>query len=120
MTAVNPISSVDGVSIPCPSSYTWGLQDVSASGAGRTEDYLMHKMRGAQKVKLNLAWQNVSSDVMSRVLQAFNPEYISVTYLDAMSNTFQTKTFYVGDRTAPLYNASMGVWQNLAFNIIER
>ena len=26
---------VDGVSLPCPSEYTWGLQDVSAGESGK-------------------------------------------------------------------------------------
>ena len=29
---------VDGVAMPCPSSFTWGLQDISASESGRTDD----------------------------------------------------------------------------------
>ena len=120
MEKVNPIMSVDGASIPCPSAYTWGLQDISAPGAGRTEDYLMHKMRGAQKVKLTLQWKNVTSDIAIAVIQAFNPEYVTVEYLDLLQGDFTTATFYVGDRSAPLYNASMGLWQNISFNIIER
>lgn len=34
---------VDGVAMPCPSSFTWGLQDISASESGRTDDTTMHK-----------------------------------------------------------------------------
>ena len=34
---------VDGVEMPCPSSFQWGLQDISASESGRTDDSLMHK-----------------------------------------------------------------------------
>ena len=30
----NPIRSVDGVAIKCPSAYTYKLEDVSASDAG--------------------------------------------------------------------------------------
>ena len=36
---------VDGTELPCPSSFTWGLQDVSASQSGRTDDAIMHKNR---------------------------------------------------------------------------
>ena len=35
--------TVDGVDMPCPSSFSWGLQDVSAAESGRTDDTLMHK-----------------------------------------------------------------------------
>lgn len=39
---------VDGVALPCPSSFTWGLQDISASESGRTDDTTMHKNRVGQ------------------------------------------------------------------------
>ena len=55
----NPIQSVDGVAVPCPSKYDWKLSDVSDGDAGRTEDGLMHKMEVAQKVHIELEWQNI-------------------------------------------------------------
>lgn len=116
----NPIASVDGVSIPCPSSYLWKLEDVSAPDAGRTEDTVMHKKRIGQLVGLELSWQNISTAKASKILQAFNPEYISVRYLDPMANGYVTSTFYVGNRSVPMYNATLDVWSNVSFNIIKR
>lgn len=116
----NPIQTVDGVAIPCPSSYEYKLSDVSAADAGRTEDGLMHKMRIAQKVHLELKWQYIPTSDVSAILAAFNPEYINVNYLDAMAGGYQTKTFYVGDRSVPSYNTALGLWTNVSFNIIEQ
>lgn len=116
----NPIRSVNGTAVRCPSAYQYDLQDVSASNAGRTEDGKMHKERIGQCVKLELRWDYIPSADVAVILQAFNPEYFDVTYLDAKSGTFQTKEFYAGDRTAPMYNAKLGLWTNLTFNIIER
>lgn len=116
----NPIQSVGGVAIPCPSKYDWKLSDVSAADAGRTEDALMHKMMIAQKVHIELEWQNVKDDVAAAVLQAFNAsEYLSITYYDYKAMAFQTKTFYVGDRSVTTYNRLLGV-STVAFNIIEQ
>lgn len=120
MATGNPIVSVGGVSIPCPSSYKYDLQDVSASKAGRTEDGKMHKKRIGQCVKLELEWQNVTTAVVSQILQAFNAEYLNIAYLDAKSGSVLTKEFYVGDRSAPMYNGAMGLWSNVSFNVIER
>lgn len=120
MAAVNPIESVDNVAVKCPAEYTYRLQDVSAPGAGRTEDMLMQKMRLGQKVKIDLKWSACTTDEVSAILQAFNPEYIEVKYLDAYAGAFVTKTFYVGDRSSPMYNATLGLWENVSFNIIER
>ena len=116
----NPIRAVDGVAIKCPSGYQWKLQDISQSDAGRTEDTVMDKKRIGQCVKLELQWQNITTAEASDILKRFNPEYVSVTYLDAMQGKYVTKEFYVGDRSAPLYNCEKGVWSNISFNIIER
>lgn len=116
----NPIASVDGATVRCPSKYQWDLQDISASDSGRTESTKMDKKRIGQCVKLELAWNNISTAEASKILKAFNPEYINVSYLDPMRGQYRTTEFYVGDRTAPMYNAEMGLWENVSFNIIER
>ena len=87
---------VDGVTMPCPSSWTWGLQDVSAGESGRTDDALMHKNRVAQKRKIQVGYNGINASDASTILQAINPEYISVYYYDPMAGTTQTRTFYVG------------------------
>lgn len=116
----NPIKSVDGKAVKCPSGYQWKLQDISDSDAGRTEDTVMDKKRIGQCVKLELEWQNVTTEQASAILKAFNPEYVMITYLDAMQGGYVTSEFYIGDRSAPMYNCQKGIWSNIAFNAIER
>ena len=113
---------VDGVNIPDPSKYSYGLQDVSASDAGRTEDALMQKNRVAQKRKLDLEWQNISPAKVSLILTCFNPEYVNVRYFDSMDNQYETRNFYVGDRSNVYYSFATptGIISTLKFNIIER
>jgi hypothetical protein len=119
--ADNPIKKVGtNTNIPCPSKYNWKLSDVSEADAGRTEDALMHKMRIAQKVHIELEWQNLSSDSdVSTILTAFQPEYISVEFFDYKANGFLTKTFYVGDRSVTSYNRAKKI-STISFNIIEQ
>ena len=116
----NPIRLVNDNEIPCPSVYEWSLQDISASDAGRTEDMVMQKKRIGQVVKLRLEWNNVSILDGAKILQAFDPEYINVEYLDAKEGVYVIKEFYVDDRTSPLYNSKLGVWSKIAFDIIQR
>lgn len=115
----NPIQSVNGVAVPCPSKYDWKLSDVSSGDAGRTEDAVMHKMLIAQKVHIELEWKNIPDSAASVILTAFNPEYISVRYYDYKSQSFQTKIFYVGDRSVTTYSRLLGI-STVAFNIIEQ
>ena len=113
--------TVDGVSVPCPSVFTWGLQDISASESGRTDDTIMHKNRVGQKRKISLQWNIKDRATTAQILQAFNPEYISVKYPDAMSGTDETRTFYVGDRTAPVkyWWVEKQLYESIRFDIIE-
>lgn len=115
----NPIQSVDGVAIPCPTKYDWKLSDVSSPDAGRTEDGLMHKDRIAQKVHIELEWQYMSDEAAQAILVAFQPEYINVNYYDYKALGFVTKRFYVGDRNVSSYSRAKHV-ATIAFNIIER
>ena len=116
----SPIQSVGGVTnIPAPSKYDWKLSDVSAADAGRTEDGLMHKMRIAQKVHLELEWQNVGDSDASTILAAFQPEYINISYYDYKALGFQTKRFYVGDRSVTSYSRRLGIG-TISFNVIEQ
>lgn len=118
--STNPIRSVDDAEVRCPSSYVYKLEDISADGAGRTEDTVMDKMRIGQIVGLELSWNNIPTSEVSEILQAFNPEYVTVCYLDAKAGDYVTSEFYVGNRSAPLYNARLGLWSNVSFNLIER
>lgn len=118
---------VNGVEIvPDPSSMTWGLQDISAADAGRVHDAgnTMYKMRTSQKRKIQLTWTLLTATQVAGILNAFNSEYFDVTYWDAMGDSLQTRTFYAGDRTAPVKwfgLASKGTrFATLSFDIIER
>lgn len=119
-TNLNPIQSVNGVAIACPSTYDYSLSDISAADSGRTEDTVMHKNKIGQCVTLGLAWRNISTATASAILQAFDPEYITVRFFDLKSGTYKPSVFYVGDRSAPMYNAKLGLWSGVSFNIIER
>ena len=114
-----------------PSELTIGLQDVSAPEAGRDLSGLMHKMTVAQKVTIQVAWWQPTPALVSQVLnsvqfdttQQHNPiEYFPVTYNDPLTNTTVTKTFYVGDRSAPVQVWGTGTkrYSKLSFKLIEQ
>lgn len=116
----NPIRSINGVQLPCPNSYQWELEDISASDAGRTEDTVMNKKTIGKVRKISLSWINVTLEDASTILKAVDNEYFEVCYLDTLTGLFETAEFYIGNRAAPLYNAKLGVWSKISFNIIER
>lgn len=118
----NDMITVDGVKIKTPSTFSWGLQDISSSDAGRTQDAIMHKNRMAQKRKIDLAWAMPTPEEAHAILVAFNPEYINVTYFDPLDGQIVTRNFYTGDKTAPVKIWTVGNkrYESIAFNIVER
>lgn len=109
---------------PDPSSLEYGLQDVSASDAGRVMDAsaTMYKQRICQKRKLKLKWSGLTAADTSKILRAVNPEYFYVRFWDALDGQMETRCFYVGDRTAPLFYYWVdGIrYESLSFDLIER
>jgi len=124
MARTNYPFSVTGVTdLPCPSKCEIGYQDISAADSGRVESGLMYKNRIGQKVTIGLEWVGVSDANASKILTAFDPEYVEVTYHDPKTNSNQTKTFYTGDRKAITYwwnDTGTFTYSSIAFNIIER
>ena len=114
--------TVGGVTkdVRAPASYVWKLNDVSAADSGRTEDTKMYKNRVGQVVGIELSWTNLPTAEASAIINAFDAEYFYVEYLDLKAGGYVTSQFYCGDRTAPLYNAKLGLWSNVSFNLIKR
>lgn len=121
MTVKKTLIKINGSFIPNPASLTWGLQDISDPNAGRDINGTMHPNKITQKRKLQLEWKAVSFATAAEVLQAVNHKTFDVTYMDAMENRPLTKTFYVGDRSAPVYSYAIGQqwYSNITFDLIE-
>lgn len=116
---------VDNVELKAPSTFSWGLQDVSDQSAGRTQDTIMHKNRIGQKRKIELEWLNPTPEEIYDIVNAFQPEYIVVEYHDPLDspdpNVTSIRTFYTGDKSAPVYSWAVGEerYEKVSFNIIE-
>lgn len=113
---------VDGTTMPCPSTWQWGLQDISAGESGRTDDTIMHKNRVGQKRKIQVGYSAINDQTAQTVLSAINPEYINVTYYDLLDGTNETREFYVGDRNGifKYWWDGKHILESLAFDLIER
>lgn len=117
--------TLNGVSVIDPSAIKWGLSDVSASDAGRDETSTMHKMRISQKRQYLLEWSMIDPDNASVILQAVNAnENFQATLWDVMSNKYETRTYYVGDRSAQFQQwmpdrVDGKLYNKISFTIIE-
>jgi len=102
----------------------WKLSDLDAPDAGRTLDGMMHRNRVAQKVDLEITCRPLTTSEASTVLQAINPEWVTVVYDDPREGTTATKTMYSNNRPAAFLQQNWAgsgyVWTGITFPLIEQ
>src|SRR5437763_1310277 len=112
--------TVNGVNLPTPSDYQIGVQDLS--NAQRNAQGTMIIERIATKKTLTLSYAFLNATDLSTILQAVAPTFYNVTYIDPVTNSNVTSSFYCGDRSLGMVDYQNGVprYQNLKFELIER
>ena len=83
----------------------------------------MHKETVGKKRKLQVTWKAKTTDVTAQILAAVTAaEYFPVKYFDMLDNQYETRTFYVGDRSAGVKKWWVGdhLIDTIAFDLIER
>lgn len=116
---------INGVSIAAfPSQLTIGIYDLDdADSSVRGSDGTLNRDRIAVKRKLEMSWNALEWEEVSSVLSAVKNVFFDVYYPDPESGTYETKTFYVGDRTMPVAIARADgsiVWLGMSLSLIER
>lgn len=115
---------INGTPIKTPSAFTWSIADLSSEESGRsTNDGKAQKDIIASKRTLQCTWNNPSKEEVATILQLVSKNvFFEVTYPDALSGHDETRTFYVGDRSAPMKIWTLGNkrYSTLSFNFIER
>jgi hypothetical protein len=83
-------------------AYESGKQTVATMvDQARTADGIVRGAVIAKASKLELTWKVLSPAVWAQICTFFNNHfYFDATYLDMETNSFVTKKFYVGDRSA--------------------
>lgn len=73
------------------------------------------------KRKIALEWPPLTQSEISMLLTAVSSVFFTVTFPDPQQGVV-TKTMYVGDRTAPVYQYINGEvkWNGLKMNFIEK
>ena len=119
------ILQINKLDIADPMTMTWDIYDLDAEeGSGRNDEGEMFRDRVAIKRKLNCTWGPLESKAMSVLLKAMDDVFFLLRFPDAHDGMYREGTFYVGDRSAPLYvwneKKRMYLWEGLTANFIER
>lgn len=72
--------------------------------ARNANDVLVGQKVGRDVAKLdNLVWPHLTAEQWSDILQEMDHFTVEVEYPDMVTNSWQTRTFYCGDRTAKVW-----------------
>ena len=115
------ILTINGVDVKDPKQLQVEIQDIDKE-SDRNANGTMIRTRVAIKRKVSLEWGPLSNSEISRILTAVEDVFFSARYPDPKIGGYTSKTFYVGDRTAPVLKVVNGVtrWEGLKMNLIEK
>ena len=118
------ILQINKIDIADPNTLTWDIYDLDSEESGRNQLGEMFRDRVTVKRKLTCTWSPMEPDEMSRLLKAMGDVFFTLRYPDAYDGTYREGTFYVGDRSTPLYvwnnEKKKYLWEGLSANFIER
>lgn len=111
---------IDGVVMPTPATYSWGIQDLSKAERNARGTMIIERI--ATKRKLELSWKYLDRAQLQQLLAAVSPIFFTLEYPDPQTDTVNTGMFYVGDRKVGAldYKNSQVRWVDCQFNVIER
>lgn len=104
---------------------TYSRQAVDSANTGRNQSGKMIRDLITQKDKWKLEFVPCTQEQMKALLDEIDGASFSFTYPNPTGSSTTTKTFYVGDRSAPVYKIKhsgtriVEMWGNLTFNVIE-
>lgn len=114
--------TINGSAVTQPSDVTYNRYDLDSEESFRGLDGTMQRDRVATKIKLECSWNGLTASQMSQLLRSMEAVFFPITYFDPYSGGYTTKTFYVGDRSAPVYSVANGkvIFKSFSANFIEK
>jgi len=112
---------INGVVLPTPSDLNIGLMDIDKK-SGRNAAGFMMRNRIRTVRKLELSWNYLKKEDLSKTLKMVSPTFFQVDYIDPQENSWKNGTFYCGDRHVGALDYRNGNirYKDVKFNLIER
>lgn len=113
---------INGIQMPTPSVFQVTIMDIAGPDSNRDSRGKMHIDRITTKRKIEMEWKLLDANDLSILLNLVKDIFFTVEYPDPMDGCLKTRTFYVGDRTTPMYSCIGKVpqWKNVKYNLIEQ
>jgi hypothetical protein len=106
-----------------PKEFTVTALDIdNGESTARTADGTLSRDRIAVKRQIDMSWGKLTWAEISGILQAMAGVFFDFYYPDPMDGIYTTRTFYVGNRTAPalLVQNDEIYWTGLKFTLTEQ
>jgi hypothetical protein len=95
--------SIGGFDFPEPSTYR-GTTSTIVDSARNVSGYVVGAVVRADVAKIEMSWKYLTADQWARILSLFASSfYNDVRFLNQTTNKYETRTFYVNDRSADLW-----------------
>lgn len=100
----NALINIAGVDLPTPSTYI-GTEATLVDSARNVEGYTTGAVIRESVAKVEATWRYLSSEQWSSIMKLFNTRYggnfyNDVTFFNQLTNDWETREMYVGDRTS--------------------
>lgn len=115
------ILTIAGVEVKDPKVFQVEIMDIDKESE-RNASGTMQRTRVAIKRKLTVEFGPLSNSEISKILNSVSDVFFTVKYPDPVVGGYATKTFYTGDRTAPVLRTVNGVarWEGLKTSFVEK
>jgi len=112
---------INGILLPSPDTIEVSIYDIDGETFRNANGDLIRD-RITTKRKLKCKWSYLTSNKISIILQNIKEEFFTIEYIDPEEGQQIAKTFYVGDRVAPILikQNDLNYFWSLSLNFIER
>ena len=119
--------SIEGIKFS-PQSLTCSIQDIDYD-AGRTADGTMHRNKVTRKLKYQISlapmhtgeylYTGEENDIVDLLNQLENETFTAEMPDPFNSGALTSRRYYVGDRSLPIHNFTLDLWDSISFDIVE-
>lgn len=102
---------------------SWQREDIDGPNAGRGQDGNLIRDRIATKIRWDVVCRPLTSAELSIILTAIQPEWVTLQYLDPVSNTIKSGQFYSNNIPATFAmkkRNGIELWTGVTFPLIMK
>ena len=101
--AIKPLASIGGFNFPEPSTYR-ATSSTIVDSARNVSGYVVGAVVRPDVAKIEMSWKYLDANKWAEILTLFADSfYNDVYFLNQTTNAYETRKFYVGDRSADMW-----------------